>query len=141
MLCCGATLRRWLRRSSERLRSLRLSRQMLYCSSPARAVLGGTQNEAVNHSESARSRGRQGRLWNGHSLPAGFLPNGEQKQHLTCSRVNARSWHSAGGKTCSCPAAFQPPAHPPEAAAPQRRQRADTHMKLLFPQPGGPYSR
>lgn len=134
MLCCGATLSRWLRRSSERLRSLRLSRQMLYCSSPARAVLGGTQNEAVNHSESARSRERQGRLWNGHSLPAGFLPNGEQIQHLTCSRVNARS----------CPTAFQPPAHPtlpPEAAAPQRRQRADTHMKLLFPQPGGPYSR
>ena len=38
-LCCGATLSRWLSRSSERLESVRLSRQMLCCSSPARAVL------------------------------------------------------------------------------------------------------
>lgn len=47
MLCCGAALSRWLRRSSDRLRSLRLSRQMLYCSSPARAVLrrGRAQGE------------------------------------------------------------------------------------------------
>lgn len=38
-LCCGATLSRWLSRSSERLESVRLRRQMLCSSSPARAVL------------------------------------------------------------------------------------------------------
>lgn len=46
----------------------------------------------------------------------------------TCSGANAHSWHGAGGTACSCPAASQPPAHPtlpPEAAAPQRRQRAE----------------
>ena len=39
MLCWGATFIRWLRRSSDKLRSLRFIMQILYCSSPASAML------------------------------------------------------------------------------------------------------
>lgn len=48
-LCCGATLSRWLSRSSERLESVRLSRQMLCSSSPARAVLWGMGGQKVGN--------------------------------------------------------------------------------------------
>lgn len=48
-LCCGATLSRWLSRSSERLESVRLSRQMLCSSSPARAVLWRMGEQVVGN--------------------------------------------------------------------------------------------
>lgn len=71
---------------------------------------------------------------------------------LTCdsaSDTNAVTRHRAGGTAHSCISNPNPPTPSPETAARQSRQLArkllllagDTHMKLLFPQPGGPYSR
>lgn len=48
-LCCGAALSKWLSRSSERLESVRLSRQMLCSSSPARAVLWRMGGQVVRN--------------------------------------------------------------------------------------------